>query len=284
MKIKVAKEAGYCYGVERAIKLACQAARECSPPIYTLGPIIHNPQVVESLESQGISPVQSVGKIDKGTIIIRSHGVEPSVIAEAKKKGLKVLDATCPFVRKVQKRVADLTREGYKVIIVGERNHPEVVAILARSDHGAVVVQKPGDLSELSGVKKVGVVVQTTQSIENLTRIVSKLLTFAVEIKVFNTICDATYRRQKEAEELAREVEVMLVVGGKNSANTTRLAELCRRINKNTYHIETAAEIKSSWLSHEARVGVTSGASTPNWILEEVIEKLKSYSPDDKFQ
>lgn len=279
MRVKVAKKTGYCYGVERAIKLACRAVKECPSPICTLGPIIHNPQVVKSLKSQGIHPVKSIDKIDKGTVIVRSHGVESKVIAEAKKKGLKVVDATCPFVRKVQKRVADLSREGYKVIIVGERNHPEVMAILASSDPGAVVVQDPRDLSKLSGLRKVGVVVQTTQSIENLTGVISKLLTFAVEVKIFNTICDATYKRQQEAEKLARKVDVMLVVGGKNSANTTRLAELCKRINKNTHHIETVAEVKSSWLSHDGVVGVTSGASTPDWILEEVIERLKSYPP-----
>ncbi len=274
LEVEVAEHAGYCYGVERALKLTRKAGEQSKKPIHTLGPIIHNPQVVQSLQSDGIHPIGAVEEAKQGTVIVRSHGVAPEVIETAHERGLEVVDATCPFVAAAQQRAADLVANGYKLVIVGEHDHPEVVGILARAKGGALVAEKPEDVLGLGPCKRVGVVVQTTQSLARLQEIVDKLLERTSELKVYNTICDATINRQRAAKELARRVEVMLVVGGKNSANTTRLAQICRETNPRTYHIETAAELDPSWFEGAKSVGVTAGASTPDWILDEVVEKL----------
>lgn len=277
MRIEVAKHAGYCYGVERALTLAKKAAESKTGPIHTLGPIIHNPQVVESLVDKGVVPVDSIDGLEEGTIIIRTHGVDPRVISDARTTGLTVVDATCPFVAKAQRRAASLMREGYSVLIVGERNHPEVEGILAYVHGQALVVEKASDVSNLRE-KRVGVVVQTTQSIENLRRVVARLLEQSIDLKVYNTICNATSQRQAAAEELADRADAMVVVGGKNSANTTRLAQICREKNERTHHIETAGELRPEWFDDCGLVGVTAGASTPDWILGEVERKLLEVS------
>lgn len=277
MKIKVAEYAGYCYGVERALKMASQAANhnQAPKPIFSLGPIIHNPQVVQSLENKGVHHISHLGEIKQGTIIIRSHGMAPKIIAEAKKKGIQVIDATCPFVKKAQHCASKLISEGYRLIIVGEQAHPEVIGILAHAGDNAMVVEKASDLQFLTEGERVGVVVQTTQQVENLKKIVSELLPKVVELKVFNTICDATTKRQTAIRELARKVNVMMVVGGRNSANTNRLAQICQELGTVTHHIETASEIDPAWFNKNSIVGITAGASTPDWILEEVVERLK---------
>ncbi len=277
--IEIAEHAGYCYGVERALKLTLKAGERSKKPIHTLGPIIHNPQVVESLEADGIRSISGVEQAERGTVIVRSHGVEPEVIERARGRGLEVIDATCPFVAAAQQRAADLVRDGYKLVIVGEHDHPEVVGILARAKGSALVAEKAEDVEGLKPCKRVGVVVQTTQSLARLEEIVSRLLERSSELKVFNTICDATTNRQRSAKDLARRVDVMLVVGGKNSANTTRLAQICRETNRRTHHIETAAEVRPAWFKEAERVGVTAGASTPDWILDEVVDELEKLEP-----
>ncbi|HEY3373928.1 MAG TPA: 4-hydroxy-3-methylbut-2-enyl diphosphate reductase [Candidatus Aquicultor sp.] len=275
MEITIAKHAGYCYGVQRALKIAREAADSSPKPIHTLGPIIHNPQVVESLKQQGVNVVNSVEEADSGTIIVRTHGVDPKIIAKVQESGLTLIDATCPFVAKAQERAADLIRNDYKVVILGERNHPEVVGLLAYAGSRAVVIENARELERFDIIQRVGVVVQTTQSIENLKNVVDELLNKTKELKVFNTICNATSQRQSAAKELSESVDLMLVVGGKISANTTRLAQICLESNKKTYHIETADEIDEAWLTGIDQVGITAGASTPDWILQEVIDKLE---------
>jgi (E)-4-hydroxy-3-methyl-but-2-enyl pyrophosphate reductase len=277
MKIKIASQAGYCYGVERALRMAGEAAERESKPIFTLGPIIHNPQVVESFAAKGVKQVAGIEKIDKGTIIVRTHGVDPLVIAGAKDKGLSIVDATCPFVAKAQQRAAELVRDGYTLIIIGEKEHPEVVGILAHAQGRAVVVERLEDIANIQGGKALGVVVQTTQSLDNFQQIVAALAPKAREIKVFNTICNATTRRQQSAHELAEEVELMIVVGGKNSANTSRLVQICRETGTATHHIETAKELDPAWFTGIDIVGLTAGASTPERLLKEVIERLKAF-------
>jgi 4-hydroxy-3-methylbut-2-enyl diphosphate reductase len=198
------------------------------------------------------------------------------VIREARKKGIKVVDATCPFVKKAQQRAAELAKEGYQLIIVGERNHPEVVGILAHAKNRALIAEGVQDVASFPLSKKVGVVVQTTQLEENLKSIVAELLPRVAELKVYNTICNATLKRQFAAQEIAKKTDVVLVVGGKNSANTTHLAQMCEQINPRTFHIETFSEINPEWIQEDSLVGVTAGASTPKWILEEVVERLRS--------
>jgi 4-hydroxy-3-methylbut-2-enyl diphosphate reductase len=264
--------------VERALKLTSEAIKENKNPIFTLGPIIHNPQVVDLLKKQGVEPIAEISRIKSGTIILRTHGVDPLIIEEAKSKGLDVVDATCPFVAKAQRRAAALLQEGRTIVIIGERNHPEVEALLAWVSCKAVVIENVSDLKGVRLSPKVGVVVQTTQSKETLKQIVAELVTRTQDLKVFNTICHATGQRQKAAVELAKQVDVMLVVGGKNSANTTRLAKLCTETGTPTYHIETFSEIENSWLDGARIVGVTAGASTPDWILREVVDYLEKLS------
>ena len=281
-KIKVARQVGYCYGVQRAIDLALSAANGSRPePIYTLGPIIHNPQVVESLNRQAIRTASSLDEVKKGTVIIRSHGVDPKITQLAKKRGISILDATCPFVKKAQKKSAELAGEGYFVVILGERNHPEVLSIMAYAGPNSIVVEGAEDVEAIpKKAQRIGIVVQTTQSVEKLDELVSLLLERVAELKVHNTTCSATTRRQEEARLLTDTVDVMLVVGGKNSANTTRLAEMCRDKGTPTYHIETAQEIQKDWFKDGDIVGVTTGTSTSQWILKEVIDYLEKMADE----
>lgn len=276
MRVLIADQAGYCYGVERALRLTGEAADQERKPIFTLGPIIHNPQVVEEFAAKGVRPADRIEDMNEGTIIVRTHGVDPDIIETAKHRGLSVVDATCPFVAKAQQRAADLVNDGYNVVIVGEKEHPEVVGILAYARGKATVVERVEDAVKIRKAK-IGVVVQTTQSVEHLINVLSVLAAGAAEIKVFNTICSATTKRQESAKKLAEAVDMMIVVGGKNSANTSRLCRICRDTGTASHHIETARELDKAWFIDAEVVGVTAGASTPEWLLNEVIEQLERF-------
>ncbi|MDD2310472.1 MAG: 4-hydroxy-3-methylbut-2-enyl diphosphate reductase [Desulfuromonadaceae bacterium] len=280
MKIVLAQQAGFCFGVKRATQMAFEEAGK-DQSTYTLGPIIHSPQVVGKLEELGISVVDSVKGLEHGTIIIRSHGVEMEEINEAQQKDLRIVDATCPFVKKAQEHVKSLSEDGYAVVVVGDADHPEVQGIVSYGGEKVFVVATGEDLKKLPKTNKIGVVAQTTQSFENLKNVVCECLLRGGEIRVYNTICDATAIRQEEAKELAGQVDCMLVVGGFNSANTRRLLEICAEIQPRTYHIETAAEINLTWFEGAERVGVTAGASTPKWIIDEVMNKIEELNKSD---
>ena len=280
MKVILAKQAGFCFGVKRATQLAFEAAGK-DQKTYTLGPIIHSPQVVGKLETLGIRALDTLDGMDSGTIIIRSHGVELKEITEAQQKNLTIVDATCPFVKKAQDHVKDLSEEGYGVVVVGDVDHPEVQGIVSYGGEKVFVVASGEDVKKLPKMKKIGVVAQTTQSFENLKSVVGECLLRGGEIRVYNTICDATAVRQEEAKELAGQVDCMLVVGGFNSANTHRLLEVCAEIQPRTYHIETAAEINPAWFEGAEKVGVTAGASTPKWIIDEVVNKIEQLNKSD---
>ena len=276
MEILIAKNAGFCFGVKRAINMAHDCAQGPHGNIYTLGPIIHNPQVVKELEKSGISKIDNVEDIHDGTVIIRSHGVTSGQMKLIQEKGLEVIDATCPFVKKTHEYVELLTREGYSVIVVGEKEHPEVKGILSYGARDIVAAASVDDLKDMPRKKKIGIVAQTTQSIENLQAVVAHCLKKASELKIFNTICNATSVRQQESIELAKQVDCMIVVGGRNSANTNRLAEICKKIQPKTYHIEVPEELNQISFNGTKKVGITAGASTPNWIIEKVIEAVKN--------
>lgn len=280
MKVILAKQAGFCFGVKRATQLAFEAAGK-DQKTYTLGPIIHSPQVVGKLEELGIRALDSLEGLDSGTIIIRSHGVELEAISEAQRKNLDIVDATCPFVKKAQDHVKSLSEAGYGVVVVGDADHPEVQGIVSYGGDKVHVVASGEEARKLPRMKRVGVVAQTTQSFENLKNVVCECLQRCSEIRVYNTICDATAVRQEEAKELASQVDCMLVVGGSNSANTHRLLEVCAEIQPRTHHIETAAEIDPSWFEGAERVGVTAGASTPKWIIDEVMNKIEELNKSD---
>lgn len=277
MEIFIAKSSGFCFGVKRAINIANKCATEGpGGEIYTLGPIIHNPQVVKKLEESNVYAKKNLADISSGTIIIRSHGVKYEELKEAREKGLRIVDATCPFVKKAQDLVSLLSEEGYNIVVVGEQDHPEVTGLISYGNKNVRVAAHPDELMDMPRVKKLGIVAQTTLPMERLEAIVSFCLHRATEIKVFNTICNATSTRQSESAELAEKADVMVVVGGKNSANTRRLAEVCLAIQPRTYHIEVADELDFTWFEGAKSAGVTSGASTPDWVINEVVGRIRA--------
>ncbi len=273
MEVILAEYLGFCYGVKRAIHLARSSA---SPGrASTLGPIIHNPQMVERLAEEGVGTVSSLKEMpDGGTIIIRSHGVGPAVYREAEERGLPLVDATCPHVKKAQMAAHSLAEDGYTVVIVGEKKHPEVKSIYEWSGEGAIIIETPEEAEAVPTCGKMGVVAQTTFSGEAFERIAAKLLSKSNDIHIVRTICTATDQRQKAALDLAARVEMMLVIGGKNSANTTRLAKLCAE-KTTTHHLETADELQDAWFEDKKIIGITAGASTPDWIIKEVYQQCQ---------
>ncbi|RDV80939.1 bifunctional 4-hydroxy-3-methylbut-2-enyl diphosphate reductase/30S ribosomal protein S1 [Ammonifex thiophilus] len=275
MEVKRARNAGFCFGVRRALEITLKAREEKEGPLYTLGPLIHNPQVVEFLASKGVKLAESLEEITEGTVIIRSHGVDPAVIREAEARGLTVIDATCPYVRRAQELACELAKQGYQVVVVGDRDHPEVKGILGWAGPQAVVVGSAEEVAGLPEAPAYGVVAQTTQPINRLQEVVHALLPRAKEVRVYNTICSAVASRIESALELAREVEVMVVVGGRSSANTRHLVERLQLSGVPTYHVETAAELRPEWFMGVSRAGLTAGASTPDWIIEEVEKRMR---------
>lgn len=261
VRIEVAQEAGTCFGVERALELALEAARDATGPVHTMGPLIHNPQVVAELESQGVTVVDGPDVEAGATLLLRAHGVTPEVERRAAEAGAKVVDATCPFVKKVHQTVERLSAEGYEVVIVGEQGHPEVEGTVGHAPE-AHVVGSVDELPQRLG-RRVGVVAQTTLATSVLTSVVTELVRRCDEVRVHNTICSATAKRQQAAAELASRADVMVVVGGCNSANTTHLAQICAESCPATHHVETPDELDPAWFAGAGLVGVTAGASTP---------------------
>ena len=280
-RIHIARSAGFCFGVKRAISIANDTAgtgekdREVRP-IHSLGPLIHNPQAVRDLETRGVHVVESVDQIACGKVIVRSHGITRADQEALRGKEVEVIDATCPFVSKAQEHASRLSREGYAVIVVGDENHPEVKSIVSYIGPGVPILASLEEIRRIKpGVRKAGIVAQTTQSLERLLEFVSAALSKFPEVRVYNTICNATILRQKESIAVAGRTDLMIVLGGYNSANTRRLFEICREINGNTLHIETAEELSTGPLEGVASVGVTAGASTPQWIIDGLVEKIR---------
>lgn len=273
-RIEIAAHAGVCYGVERALSMAADAATSAPAPVHTLGPLIHNPLVVKELEAQGVGLAETLDDAASGSIIIRAHGVVPAVIEQARARDLTVLDATCPYVKRVHAAAEKLVREGYQLIVVGESGHPEVEGIMGHADGAARVVSCAEDLVGLEISQRVGVVVQTTQTQATLADVVSALLTRASEVRVINTICSATQERQQAASELASCADVMIVVGGKNSGNTRRLAQICAERCERTHHVEDACEIDPAWFTGAGLIGITAGASTPSSHIERAVKAI----------
>ena len=245
--------------------------------VYSLGPIIHNKDVVEKLAKKGLKTVNSVEEIPSGTVLIRSHGAAPAQIAKLKEKGLQIIDATCVLVKRVQKIAVELEKDGYKIVVIGDENHPEVQAVVGCAKN-VVVIADESDLYKLPKNGKLGIVCQTTQSPEHF----SKML-FAIgqrgfsELKVINTLCKEAIKRQESAVQLCKQVDVMFVLGGLKSANTRKLAELCKKYNSQTFHLQNWREFDKSILSGKNVAGVTAGASTPEHIITEFVENLATF-------
>jgi len=285
MKIKVAKEAGFCFGVKRAIDMINQLPeRFPDKKIYSFRQIIHNPQEVKRLKEKGIDTVQSLDEIEKDSIVIVStHGITPTEQNTLKDKQLTFIDTTCPYVKKIHNIAHYLARNNYDILIVGDKHHLEVKGILGYCNGKARVISSSSEVAKIKFESKVGIIAQTTQNIQTYKKIIFNIInklfkTKQIEIRIFNTICDATYKKQKETEQIAKKSDIMIIIGGKNSANTRRLYELSKKIQKNTYLIETFKEIRRDWFKNKKRLGISAGASTPDWIIEEVIKKVKEFS------
>lgn len=279
LQLIIAEHAGFCFGVKRAIEIAENLISK-GEKAYTLGPIIHNPQVVAELKNRGIIPANINELKEKGNLIIRTHGVGPYLINQALDRGFNIIDATCPFVKMVQDKAAYLSEKDYMVIIIGDPRHPEVEGIKSWCRGNVKVIENVEDAENFYTNKKVGVVVQTTQTEENVNRIMN-VLKAKLNIEVFfNTICNATRQRQEASEKVAKQVDIMLVVGGRNSSNTNKLVKICKDAGAVVYHIETAEEIQKNWFDSAYKVGITAGASTPDWIIKEVISKMEEINKE----
>ena len=277
MEIKVAQHCGFCYGVKRAVELAQGAAREHVQG-GTLGPLIHNPQLINELAAQGIACREGLDEFSPGeTVIIRSHGVGPEVYAEAEQKGLKILDATCPNVRLAQKKAAQAAADGYYPVIVGEKNHPEVKSILKWAGKSAICIECIKDISSVPQKERYGVIIQTTFELQKFEDILRELQKERPgEYRVERTICLATSQRQGAAVELAKESDAVVVIGGRNSANTRHLFELVQANCRKAYHIETADELNADMLRDCHKIGITAGASTPDRLIKEAIIAMEN--------
>lgn len=277
MKIILDKKAGFCFGVRRAINLTVQEALK-KENVYTLGPIIHNPQEVKRLTDLGVTLLGTINDFVDGTVIIRTHGISPQEYAKLEKSCKKVIDGTCPLVKRSHMVVEKLKQEGYRIIIVGDSNHPEIIALLGYAGENTLVIESTTDLRGIPLGGKVGVIAQTTLSKEVVQEILAHLTTKVIELKYINTLCGITLNQKKSASQLAKEADIMLVIGGKNSSNTTKLAAICKNIQKRTYLIESSEEIEPGWFHSDDVVGITAGASTPQWVLQDVVNAVEKFS------
>ena len=282
MEIIIADHAGFCFGVERAVGLVEETSQKFNG-VYTLGPIIHNPQIVKKFSEQGVEVREEPESFSSGnTVVIRSHGVPKNIYGQLEQKSVNIVDATCPFVKKAQSSAQKLSSGGASVAVFGEKNHPEVKSIVSFIDSEFFVISDESEVRELPFRKHYALVAQTTQNSESFDKIAEILKTKCDTLTISNTICNATSLRQASAINLAKQVDTMLVIGGKNSGNTTRLYEICRGICPNTYHIETKDELDKTIFKDSRKVGITAGASTPGYLVDEVIEFLKEVTNEQE--
>lgn len=281
MHVIVAKTAGFCFGVERAVNQVYDQIEHGAKPIYTLGPIIHNEEVVRDLEEKGVrvlSSEEELKEIKEGTVIIRSHGVAKRIYDLVENQGLCLVDATCPFVKKIHQIMKEQHDKGRRVVIIGDETHPEVVGIKGWGDENTLVVKTEEEIESLPLIpgEKLCVVSQTTFNYNKFKDLVEKFSKKGYDIITLNTICNATQERQVEAEHIASEVDAMIVVGGRNSSNTHKLYEICRKKCKNTYYIQTLDDLDPESVNSVRSVGITAGASTPKKIIEEVHTNVRA--------
>ena len=275
MKVVLASTAGFCIGVRRALEMVLKAINENQPRIYTYGPLIHNPQVLELLRERGITILKPGEEIPAGLVVIRAHGIPPQERRLLEQAGGRIIDATCPRVAKVQAIIRRWAGKGFATLIVGDADHPEVRGLLGYTEERGYVVSTSEDVAHLPDLDKLIVVAQTTQSESQFEARVREIVARFPQAQIFNTICDATASRQAEVQELSRQAEALVVVGGRNSGNTQRLVEISQGTGIPTYHVETEQELDLVEISRYQTVGVTAGASTPNWLIGNVVNTLK---------
>ncbi len=276
MEIIVAKNSGLCYGVKRALQMARTTRRRNAGPVYTLGELIHNPRVIADLEKQGLISTEDPASLSQGTIIIRSHGVTPETYKSLRRKNIEVIDATCPIVKKIQEWVALLAQENTEIIIVGNKEHPEIHGLIGHSLGKAKIIENEAQARSLPRKKTRVVLAQSTQDFSLFGRVVAALVEKTEQLKVYNTICRSTETRQKSAAELASRVDVLFIIGGKNSSNTNTLFRIAKRILPRTHFIESAREITPRLLKRARRIGISGGASTPPEAIEEAVAKIRN--------
>ena len=278
MKLVMASPTGLCFGVRRAIEQLERALAEHGT-VYSLGSPIHNPQEVERLEKLGLRVVDDPGEVPPGSVaFVRAHGVAPRELAALSERA-RVVDGTCPFVRTAQKRAESLSQEGYTVVILGDSNHPEVRGILGYIEGKSQVIASAGEIDGDMRVERLGVLSQTTQREESLSAVIAKLVLMTGELKVYNTICRATIERQESIRQLAKRVDGIIVIGGRNSANTRKLVEIAESLNVPTQWIERSDELDRRWLEGKASIGVAGGGSTPDWLINELKETTEAVGP-----
>lgn len=275
MEVIVAKTAGFCFGVKRAVEKVYEQIASGKKPIYTYGPIIHNEEVVRDLSEKGVGVIDTKEELEAlkhGVVVIRSHGVGKEIYDILEGNGVEIVDATCPFVKKIHHIVAEQSAAGRQVIIVGDEKHPEVQGIKGWGNELTKVIDSYEGFEDLaiSPDVQLCLVAQTTFNYNKFQELVEKISRTSYDINVLNTICNATQERQVEAKKVASQVDVMLVIGGKHSSNTQKLYEICQKECKNTYYIQTIGDLNPECISSACNVGITAGASTPNNIIEEV--------------
>ena len=280
MKVELAKSAGFCFGVEKAVNTVYEEAKKNDEIVYTLGPIIHNEEVVKDMKRRGVEAVniEDLNSLPKGTVIIRSHGVSKDVYNFVKQSGHRVVDATCPFVKKIHAIVSVQSGKKKTVVIIGNPKHPEVIGIRGWGDENTYAVENIEQFINL-GLKKdeeIIIVAQTTFNHKKFQEIIDKILFLGYDVRCFNTICNATQERQAEAKEIASNVDAMIVIGDKKSSNTGKLVEICQEECKNTFFIQTLEDLNYDALLSVDSVGITAGASTPKHIIEEVQNIVRS--------
>jgi 4-hydroxy-3-methylbut-2-enyl diphosphate reductase len=275
MEIILAKHQGFCGGVRRAVEMSERAAQEHPGGVQTWGPLIHNPQVVGKLEAAGVGVTQRLDTLGGEAFVVSAYGVEHQVLDEARARGMKIIDATCPVVTHAHALAYKLAEEGYMLIAVGDHGHPEMVTLKEALGDKVTIVHTREEAARVKLRGKIGVISQTTQSMENFRQIVGDIALRTKELKVVNTLCPAITVRQEEAEVLVDKVDALVIVGGHHSSNTTRLAEIGRTRDVPTHHVEVPEELDPAWFAGVQRVGVMSGASTPDWIIAQVIRRLE---------
>jgi len=279
MEIIIAKNSGLCYGVKRALTIARRTRRARRGSVTTLGDLVHNPRISDDLRSQGIGSTEAAAAIDAGTVIIRSHGVAPEVERALRARKLRLVDATCPIVKRIQRRVAALARTGPEIVIVGNPGHPEIRGLVGYSRGRARIVENVAQARALPARKRRAVLAQSTQDAGLFGQVVAALLERTEELRVHNTICRSTQTRQRSTSELAARVDALFIVGGRTSSNTNKLYEISRRILPSTHFVESAGEIAPAMLRRVRRIGISGGASTPPEAIREVVARIRANTP-----
>lgn len=281
MKIVLAKNAGFCFGVKRAVDKATETLMNSNESIYSLGPLVHNKQVVEKFNRQGLKTIENPDEIKLGRVIIRAHGVPYGTYEKLSKNNIDIIDCTCPYVKSIHDKVKEYLQKGYKIVIIGDKNHPEVIGINGWCNNEGIVINDEKEAETLPHLDKICIVSQTTNRQEKfkaLSEIISKK---SDDVKIYNTICNATYLRQESCKELAKTVEAMIVIGGYHSSNTNKLVEISKKYCNNVFHIETLNDLPIDNIPKFQTIGITAGASTPDWIIKEVIDKMENMNNEE---